>query len=149
MIDWMGVAIEEAIKAQDQGDVPVGAIIVQGQSLVAASGNRMYQDKNPLAHAEVIVLQNAIRILGTCYLENCDLYVTLEPCTMCAGAISLARVRRLYFGAYDPKGGGVEHGAKVFKCSTCHHRPEVFGGMQENSCRLLLQNFFQSNLRGA
>lgn len=147
MIDWMDCALEEAQKAQKNGNVPIGAVIVRGNALVAAVGNRMYQEKDPLAHAELIALQQAVKILGTTYLDDCDLYVTLEPCTMCAGAISLARIRRLYFGAYDSKGGGVEHGARVFNHSTCHHRPEIFGGIKEQACQALLQNFFRIHCR--
>jgi len=140
---WMDIAIQKAEEASAQGEVPVGAVLVNEGGVIAAAGNRVIHTKDACAHAELLVLRQAMQIQGTLYLENCDLYVTLEPCAMCAGAIAWARLRRLYFGAYDPKSGGVEHGARVFDHSTCHHRPEIIGGVQENLCAALLQDFFQ------
>jgi tRNA(adenine34) deaminase len=140
----MRLALEEAEAAFWHGEVPVGAVIVEGESgrVLARAGNRMEERADPTAHAEMLVIRAAARESGASRLTACDLYVTLEPCTMCAAAISLARVRRLYFGAYDPKGGGVEHGARVFGRPTCHHRPEVYGGVNESASRALLQRFF-------
>ncbi|MCK5295997.1 MAG: nucleoside deaminase [Alphaproteobacteria bacterium] len=127
------------------GEVPVGAVIVNGKSgeIIASSGNRVEELKDPTAHAEILVIREAAEKLGQVRLEECDLYVTLEPCPMCAAAISHARIRRLYFGAYDPKSGGVEHGARVFSHKTCHHRPEVYGGIMETDCSNLLKDFFK------
>jgi tRNA(adenine34) deaminase len=140
---WMDVAIEKAQEAGAQGEIPVGAVLVNNGEVIAAAGNRVIHEKNACAHAELIVLRQAMQVLDTPYLENCNLYVTLEPCAMCAGAIAWARVRRLYFGAYDPKSGGVEHGARVFDHPTCHHKPEIIGGVQETLCGTLLHDFFQ------
>jgi len=140
----MEMALKEAEKAADRGEVPVGAIVVdtvRGEVL-AWAGNRTEEFNDPTAHAEMLVIREAAKKLGNPRLENCDLYVTLEPCPMCAAAISFGRIRRLYFGAYDPKGGGVDHGARVFEQSTCHHRPEVVGGMEETSSAALLKQFF-------
>src|SRR5690606_32459812 len=124
-------------------EVPVGAVIVHGGAIVAQAHNRVIQDRDPTAHAEILVIRQACALFKTARLEGCDLYVTLEPCAMCAQAISLARLRRVYFGAYDPKSGGVEHGAKVFSHPTCHHKPEIYGGIKAQSCGLLLKNFFK------
>jgi tRNA(adenine34) deaminase len=110
--------------------------------VIATAGNRTLTDRDPTAHAEVLAIREAAEKLGTERLTDCDLYVTLEPCTMCAGAISFARIRRLYFGAPDPKGGAVEHGVRFFAAPTCHHRPEVFGGIGEQESATLLREFF-------
>jgi len=141
----MEMALREARNAADRGEVPVGAVIVDGISgaLIAWAGNATEERNDPTAHAEMLVIREAAAAKGSPRLENCDLYVTLEPCPMCAAAISFARIRRLYFGAYDPKGGGVDHGARIFEQSTCHHRPEVVGGMEETSAGALLKKFFK------
>src|SRR5690606_35648570 len=125
----MDIALAEAEAAATRGEVPVGAVLVDAATgrVVARAGNQVEALGDPTAHAEMLALREAARAMGSKWLEGCDLYVTLEPCAMCAAAISLARVRRLYFGAYDPKSGGVEHGARVFAQATCHHRPEVYG----------------------
>jgi tRNA(Arg) A34 adenosine deaminase TadA len=140
----MTLALEEARKAVRVGEVPVGAVLVDTLSgeVLARDHNRVEELKDPTAHAELLVLQATARRLGEKRLADADLYVTLEPCAMCAGAIALARVRRLYFGAYDPKGGAVEHGARVFTQPTCNHRPEVVGGLLESAASALLKDFF-------
>lgn len=137
-------ALVEARAAAALGEVPVGAVIVDGGSgdVLAAVGNRVEAEHDPTAHAELLALRAAARALGSPRLEGCDLYVTLEPCPMCAQAIAFARIRRLYFGAADPKGGGVEHGPRIFEQPTCHHRPEVYGGLQERAAGDLLRAFF-------
>ncbi|MGZ9032848.1 MAG: nucleoside deaminase [Rhodospirillales bacterium] len=139
----MRLALAEAEAAAGRGEVPVGALIVEGGTgrMLARAGNRVEELADPTAHAEMLAIRSAAREAGAPWLTACDLYVTLEPCAMCAAAISLAR-RRLYFGAYDPKGGGVEHGARVFGLPTCHHRPEVYGGMEERAAGKLLRRFF-------
>lgn len=141
----MELAIIEAEKAAKRGEVPIGAVVVDSRTgeVLARAGNRTESDHDPSAHAEVLALREAGRVTGSARLGTCDLYVTLEPCTMCAGAISFARVRRLYFGAYDPKGGGVDHGARFFDQPTCHHKPDVYGGLRERECRDILQAFFR------
>jgi tRNA(adenine34) deaminase len=140
----MARALEEAAAAAPAGEVPVGAVLVDGGgTIVAASGNRVERDHDPTAHAEMLVLRGGAARLGAKRLEGCDLYVTLEPCPMCAAAIGLARIRRLYFGAYDPKSGGVEHGPRIFEQPTCHHRPEVYGGIAERAAAALLRAFFK------
>ncbi|EME71659.1 cytosine/adenosine deaminase [Paramagnetospirillum caucaseum] len=141
MAGFMAQALAEAAAAGTRGEVPVGAVIVRDGRVIARAGNRVEELGDPTAHAEMLAIR-AATAPGDRRLEDCDLYVTLEPCPMCAAAISLARVRRLYFGAYDPKGGGVEHGAKVFDHSTCHHRPEIYGGLEESRAALLLRDFF-------
>ena len=140
----MALALQAAAEAAQLGDVPVGAVIVDPAAgrILAVAGNRVYFRQDPTAHAELLVIRRAARACGRARLDGCDIWVTLEPCAMCAGAISLARLRRLYFGAYDPKGGGVEHGACVFSRPTCHHQPEVIGGMEERASGLLLRHFF-------
>src|SRR5258707_428046 len=141
----MARALDEAASAAAQGEVPVGAVLVDGAgAIVAATGNRVERDHDPTAHAEMLVLREGAARLGMKRLAGCDLYVTLEPCPMCAAAIGLARIRRLYFGAYDPKGGGVEHGPRIFEQPTCHHRPEVYGGIAEKPAGSLLRKFFQA-----
>lgn len=143
--DPMSVALAEAEAAAARGEVPVGAVLVEGASgrVIARVGNRVEEQADPTAHAEMLALRAGIRALGVKWLDGCDLYVTLEPCPMCAAAISLARIRRLYFGAYDPKSGGVDHGARVFDQPTCHHRPEIYGGIQERAAGALLTAFFR------
>ncbi len=140
----MARALAEAEGAAARGESPIGAVVVgpDGETL-AADGNRVRALADPTAHAELLALRAAARRLGSERLTGCDLYVTLEPCPMCAGAISLARIRRLYYGAPDPKGGGVDHGARVFEHPTCHHRPEVYGGIAEAECAALLRQFFR------
>jgi tRNA(adenine34) deaminase len=141
---FMDLALDEARKAQDRGEVPVGCVVVRDGAVVAAAGNRTLADHDPTGHAEMIAIRAAARTLGSERLADCDLYVTLEPCAMCAGAISFARVRRLYYGAPDPKGGAVEHGARFFEQATCHHRPEVYGGISETASADLLRGFFEA-----
>lgn len=143
----MDVALAEAQAAAERGEVPVGAVIVQDGAVIARAGNRMRGLKDPTAHAEVLAIRDACATLGNERLADCDLYVTLEPCAMCAAAISFARLRRVYFGAIDPKGGAVESGPRFFNQPTCHHVPEVYGGIGETQSRALLQQFF-SGLRG-
>jgi len=139
----MEMALEEARAAAARGEVPVGAVVVAADGTVLArAGNAVGQDCDAAAHAELLALRQAAARRGGPRLEGCDLYVTLEPCPMCAQAISLFRIRRLVFGAYDPKGGGVEHGARVFDASSCHHRPEVVGGVRETDAAALLRDFF-------
>ncbi len=140
----MDQALEEAKAASVRGEVPVGALLVDGKTgeILAQAGNRTEEDSDPTAHAEMLVIREAAAKKGTPRLVGCDLYVTLEPCPMCATAISFSRIRRLYFGAYDPKGGGIEHGPKIFNHSTCHHQTEVVGGVNERDASVLLKNFF-------
>jgi tRNA(adenine34) deaminase len=141
----MNLALAEAEAAADRGDVPVGAVLVDGEGRVlAAGGNRVEADHDPTAHAEMVVLRAGAARLGVARLTECDLYVTLEPCAMCAAAIALARLRRLYFGAYDPKGGAVEHGPRLFDQPTTHHRPEIYGGIEEGRAGELLRDFFRA-----
>ncbi len=139
----MKQALEQALAAAARGEVPVGAVLVKDGSVIAADGNRVEERSDPTAHAEIQVIRAASAQLKSPRLEDCDLYVTLEPCPMCAAAIAHARLRRLYFGAYDPKGGGVEHGARVFARSTCHHHPEVVGGVSETEAAEILRDFFR------
>ncbi len=141
----MGLALAEAEKAERAGEVPVGAALVDAKGrLLAKAGNRVEALSDPTAHAEILALRAAAKASGAARLEDCDLYVTLEPCAMCAAAISFARIRRLYFGAYDPKMGAVEHGPKFFQQPTCHHRPEIYGGIEEKRAGELLRRFFGS-----
>jgi tRNA(Arg) A34 adenosine deaminase TadA len=141
----MTQALAEAAAAAARGEVPIGAVLLDSSTgaVIARFGNRVEADADPTAHAELLVIRAGARALGTPRLEACDLYVTLEPCAMCAQAIAFARIRRLYFGAYDPKGGGEEHGARIFGQPTCHHRPEVYGGIAEREAGMLLKRFFQ------
>lgn len=143
--DYMGEALAEARLAAAAGEVPVGALLVDAASgqVLARAHNRVERDTDPTAHAEMLAIREAAVNLGLKRLTGADLYVTLEPCPMCAAAISFARLRRVVFGAYDPKGGGVDHGARIFEQPTCHHRPQVVGGVQEQACGALLQGFFQ------
>ena len=139
----MELALAEAKAAGDRGEVPVGAVIVDSAGLVLASaGNRTRESNDPTAHAEVLAIRAACALMKSERLNGCDLYVTLEPCAMCAAAISFARVRRLYFGATDPKSGGVEHGGRLFEQPTCHHAPDVYGGIAEAEASTLLRTFF-------
>jgi tRNA(adenine34) deaminase len=140
----MALALDQASAAAGRGEVPVGAVLIdESGAVVAAFGNQVERDHDPTAHAEMLVLRAGALRLGVKRLAGCDLYVTLEPCPMCAAAISLAHIRQLYFAAYDPKGGGVEHGPRIFEQPTCHHRPEVYGGMAEAEASALLKDFFQ------
>ena len=144
----MGFALAEAEAAAARGEAPVGAVLVDREGVVlAAAGNRVEADRDPTAHAEMLVLRAGAARLGTPRLVECDLYVTLEPCAMCAAAIGLARLRRLYFGAYDPKGGAVEHGPRIFGQPTTHHRPEIYGGIEERRAAELLRAFFRQRRR--
>ena len=141
----MALALAQASAAAERGEVPVGAVLIdEGGAVVAAFGNQVEQDHDPTAHAEMLALRAGAARLGMKRLAGCDLYVTLEPCPMCAAAISLAHIRRLYFAAYDPKGGGVEHGPRIFEQPTCHHKPEVYGGIAEKPAGSLLRKFFQA-----
>jgi tRNA(adenine34) deaminase len=140
----MSIALEEARAAAARGEVPVGCVVVRNGIIVARTGNRTIADHDPTAHAELVAIRAAASTLGSERLADCDLYVTLEPCAMCAAAMSFARIRRLYFGAADTKGGAVEHGVRFFASPTCHHRPEVYGGINESECAELLKDFFQA-----
>jgi tRNA(adenine34) deaminase len=140
----MSIALEEARAAGARGEVPVGCVVVRDGTIVARAGNRTIADHDPTAHAELIAIRSAASALGSERLADCDLYVTLEPCAMCAAAMSFARIRRLYFGAADVKGGAVENGVRFFAAPTCHHRPEVCGGINESECGELLKSFFQA-----
>jgi len=140
----MLAAIAEAEAGAARGEVPVGAVLTDSEGrIAAAAGNRVEADRDPTAHAEMLVLRAGAAAFGAKRLEACDLYVTLEPCPMCAAAIGFARIRRLYFGAYDPKGGGVEHGPRIFDRPTCNHRPEIYGGIGERQAGALLRAFFR------
>jgi tRNA(adenine34) deaminase len=140
----MDMALEEARTAQSLGEVPVGCVIVHDGTVIASAGNRTLIERDPTAHAEIIAIRAAARALGSERLTGCDLYVTLEPCTMCTAAISFARIRRLNYGAPDPKGGGVDNGVRFFASPTCHHRPEVYGGIGEAASATLLRAFFET-----
>jgi tRNA(adenine34) deaminase len=144
MASPMEQALAEAARAAASGEVPVGAVLVDVATgaVLAASGNRVETQQDPTAHAEMLVIRAGAALRGAPRLDDCDLYVTLEPCAMCAAAISFARIRRLYFGAYDPKGGAVEHGPRFFEQATCHHRPEIYGGIEEQRAGALLKGFF-------
>lgn len=140
--DPMRAALTAAEAARDAGEVPVGAVVVLGGEIVATAGNAPRMLHDPTAHAEMLAIRRAAAALGRERLEDCDLWVTLEPCAMCAGAIAHARIARLYYGASDPKGGAVEHGARVFAQPTCHHRPDVYPGIGEGEAAMLLRGFF-------
>ncbi len=141
----MEIAFREAEAAAARGEVPVGAVVVEAATgaLLGRAGNRTEELADPTAHAEVLAIRQACAARGSPRLPGCDLYVTLEPCALCAAAISFARLRRVYFGAYDPKGGGVEHGPRFYAQPTCHHAPEVYGGFDETRAGALLRSFFQ------
>ena len=138
----MSVAFAEAQAAQARGEAPIGAALARNGAVIAHAGNRTREFADPTAHAEMLVIREAAAKLDSERLAGCDLYVTLEPCAMCAGAISHARIRRLYYAAPDPKGGAVEHGARFFNQPTCHHRPDVYGGIREREAADLLKGFF-------
>jgi tRNA(adenine34) deaminase len=141
---FMQLALEEARAAESRGEVPVGCVVVRDGAAIARAGNRTLELRDPTAHAELLAIRAAAAALGSERLVDCDLYVTLEPCAMCAAAMSFARLRRLYFGAADEKGGAVEHGVRFFSAPTCHHRPEVYGGINESECATLLKDFFRA-----
>lgn len=140
----MQIALDEARAAQARGEVPVGAVIVRAGEVIAQAGNRTLAEHDPTAHAELLAIRQAAAMLGSERLTDCDLYVTLEPCAMCAAAISFARIRRLYYGASDAKGGAVENGVRFFSSPACHHRPEVYGGLSESESGELLKEFFRA-----
>ena len=143
MASFMDMALEEARAAGAAGEVPVGCVVVCDGSVIARAGNRTLADCDPTAHAEMVAIRAAAARLGTERLADCDLYVTLEPCAMCAGAVAFARIRRLYYGAADAKGGAVESGVQFFASPACHHRPEVYGGLAAAEASALLKEFFQ------
>lgn len=140
---FMKSAIYRARIAAKNGEVPVGAVVVKGGKIISEAYNLVETNRDPTAHAEMLAIRCACEIINSPRLVGCDLYVTLEPCAMCAQAISFARISRLYFGAYDEKGGGVENGARIFSHSTCNHKPEVYGGINESECGELLKEFFR------
>ena len=140
---FMEMALAEARAAQDAGEVPVGCVIVREGQVIARAANRTILDRDPTAHAELLAIRQAAATIGSERLTDCDLYVTLEPCAMCAAAASFARIRRLYYGAADPKGGAVDNGVRFFDSPSCHHRPEVYGGIGEAEAGELLRAFFQ------
>jgi tRNA(Arg) A34 adenosine deaminase TadA len=144
--DPMGAAFEQAHKAEMRGEVPIGAALVNGYTgtILTAQGNRVEELKDPTAHAEILLIREATKLEQSPRLVDYDLYVTLEPCPMCAQAISFARIRRLFFAAYDAKGGGVDHGPRIYSQTTCHHAPEVIGGVREQQAVKMLQAFFKS-----
>ena len=141
---YLDLAIKEALLAGERGEVPIGAVIVDPRTdtVISKAGNMTEQNKDPTAHAELIAIREATKIICSPRIECLALYVTLEPCPMCAAAISFARIKHLYFGAFDPKGGGVEHGPRIFEQPSCHHTPQVYGGIQETRCSTILKNFF-------
>jgi tRNA(adenine34) deaminase len=143
MASFMDMALEEARAAGERGEVPVGCVIVRAGEVLARAGNCTIAHRDPTAHAEIVAIRQAATHLASDRLEDCDLYVTLEPCTMCAGAVAFARIRRLYYSAADPKGGAVESGVKFFTSPACHHRPEVYGGLAEAEASTLLKDFFK------
>jgi tRNA(adenine34) deaminase len=141
---FMDLALAEARAAQAAGEVPVGCVIVHESEVIARAGNRTLTGRDPTAHAEMLAIRQAAAVLGSERLTGCDLYVTLEPCAMCAAAASFARIRRLYYGAADPKGGAVDNGVRFFASPACHHRPEVYGGIAEGEAAALLRDFFKA-----
>ncbi|HXI08128.1 MAG: nucleoside deaminase [Bradyrhizobium sp.] len=141
---FMELALKSAEMAEKSGEVPIGCVIVRDGEVIAAAGNRTLSDRDPTAHAEIVAIRQAAARIGSERLVDCDLYVTLEPCTMCAGAISFARIRRLYYGAADPKGGAVDSGVRFFASPTCHHAPEVYSAVGERKAASLLRNFFKA-----
>ena len=143
-LSFMDIALDEARSAEARGEVPVGAVVVLNGEIIARNGNRTRELNDPTAHAEMLAIREAAATLATERLTGCDLYVTLEPCAMCAGAISFARLSRLYFAASDPKGGGVEHGGRFFSQPTCHHAPQVYSGIGERQASEILTEFFKS-----
>jgi tRNA(adenine34) deaminase len=141
---FMDLALKAAESAGNSGEVPIGCVVVLNNAVIATAANRTLTDHDPTAHAEVLALRQAAAAIGSERLVDCDLYVTLEPCTMCAGAISFARIRRLYYGAADPKGGAVESGVRFFAAPTCHHAPEVYSAVGEQEAANLLKEFFKA-----
>jgi len=141
-IDPMSAAFAEARAAEARGEAPIGSVVVRDGAIIARAGNRTIGDSDPTAHAEIVALRAAAAKLGNPRLLDCDLYVTLEPCAMCAGALSFARIRRLYYAAPDPKGGAVDSGPRFFSQPTCHHAPEVYGGIRESEAGEMLREFF-------
>jgi tRNA(adenine34) deaminase len=141
---FMDLALKAAETAGKSAEVPIGCVIVLNNEVIATAGNRTLTDRDPTAHAEILAIRQAANVIGSERLPDCDLYVTLEPCTMCAGAISLARIRRLYYGASDPKGGAVESGVRFFAQPTCHHVPEVYSAVGEQEAAALLRDFFKA-----
>ncbi|AHA27660.1 Cytosine/adenosine deaminase [Candidatus Liberibacter americanus str. Sao Paulo] len=139
----MSIAIEEALNAASKEEIPVGAVAVLNNKIIARAGNRIRELKDITAHAEILVIRMSCELLSKEILPGVDIYVTLEPCTMCAAAISFARIRRLYYGSPNPKGGGVEHGSQFYKLATCHHKPEVYSGINEIRSKQIIQNFFK------
>ena len=140
---FMDLALKAAETAGKSAEVPIGCVIVLNNEVIATAGNRTLTDHDPTAHAEILAIRQATSAVGSERLVDCDLYVTLEPCTMCAGAISLARIRRLYYGAADPKGGAVDSGVRFFASPTCHHVPEVYSGLGESQSAAMLKEFFR------
>jgi tRNA(adenine34) deaminase len=140
----MDLALKAAETARKSGEVPIGCVIVLNSEVIATAGNRTLAERDPTAHAEILAIRLAAEVVGSERLIDCDLYVTLEPCTMCAGAISLARIRRLYYGAADPKGGAVDSGVRFFASPTCHHSPEVYSAVGESEAAALLRAFFKA-----
>ena len=143
-VNAMALALDEARAAAERGEVPVGAVVMRDGVVLARAGNRTLELRDPTAHAEMLALRLACEEIGSERLIGCDLYVTLEPCPMCAGAISFARIRRLYFGAGDPKGGAVENGVRLYGSPTCHHAPEIYGGLGESDAATMLREFFKA-----
>jgi tRNA(adenine34) deaminase len=143
-VDPMSLAFAEARSAELRGETPIGAALVHDGTVIASAGNSTRKLSDPTAHAEMLVIREAAARLGAERLVGCDLYVTLEPCVMCAGAISFARLRRLYYGAPDPKGGAVDNGPRFFHQPTCHHAPEIYGGLRESEAARMLRAFFSA-----
>ncbi|MGJ4922366.1 tRNA adenosine(34) deaminase TadA [Bradyrhizobium sp. HKCCYLRH2060] len=141
---FMDLALKAAESAAISGEVPIGCVVVRDNAVIATAANRTLTDHDPTAHAEILALRQAAQVVGSERLVECDLYVTLEPCTMCAGAISFARIRRLYYGAADPKGGAVESGVRFFTAPTCHHAPEVYSAVGEQQAAQMLKEFFKA-----
>ncbi|WP_315796084.1 nucleoside deaminase [Bradyrhizobium sp. SZCCHNRI3043] len=141
---FMDLALKAAESAALSGEVPIGCVVVRNNAVIATAANRTLTDRDPTAHAEILALRQAAQVVGSERLVECDLYVTLEPCTMCAGAISFARIRRLYYGAADPKGGAVESGVRFFAAPTCHHAPEVYSAVGEQQAAQMLKEFFKA-----
>jgi tRNA(adenine34) deaminase len=141
---FMDLALKAAESAAISGEVPIGCVVVRNNAVIAVAANRTLTDRDPTAHAEILALRQAAQAVGSERLVDCDLYVTLEPCTMCAGAISFARIRRLYYGAADPKGGAVESGVRFFAAPTCHHAPEVYSAVGERQAAQMLKEFFKA-----
>jgi tRNA(Arg) A34 adenosine deaminase TadA len=143
-VSYMDLALGAARAAEAAGEVPIGCVIVRNGDVVATAGNQTLRDLDPTAHAEMVALRQAAKAIGSERLIGCDLYVTLEPCTMCAAAISFARIRQLYYGAADEKGGAVDNGVRFFAAPTCHHRPDVYGGIGQSEAEALLKDFFRA-----